>query len=140
MSNLNNDVKSKAISGMAWTGIERLATQTIQFIIGIIIARILMPSDYGIVGMLAIFMAIAQTFLDSGFASALIQKKDRTDVDYSTVFYFNIVVSCVLYGVFYVSAPWIASFYNMPILNDVTRITTLLLIISGLTICIILMC
>ena len=134
MSNLNNDVKSKAISGMAWTGIERLATQTIQFIIGIIIARILMPSDYGIVGMLAIFMAIAQTFLDSGFASALIQKKDRTDVDYSTVFYFNIVVSCVLYGVFYVSAPWIASFYNMPILNDVTRITTLLLIISGLTI------
>lgn len=134
MSNFNNDVKSKAISGMAWTGIERLATQTIQFIIGIIIARILMPSDYGIVGMLAIFMAIAQTFLDSGFASALIQKKDRTDVDYSTVFYFNIVVSCVLYGVFYVSAPWIASFYNMPILNDVTRITTLSLIISGLTI------
>ena len=82
MSNLNNDVKSKAISGMAWTGIERLATQTIQLIIGIIIARILMPSDYGIVGMLAIFMAIAQTFLHSGFASALIQKKHRTDLDY----------------------------------------------------------
>ena len=72
------DIKSKAVSGMAWTGVERLATQAIQFIIGIIIARILMPSDYGIVGMLAIFMAIAQTFLDSGFASALIQKKDRT--------------------------------------------------------------
>lgn len=128
------DIKNKAVSGMAWTGIERLATQAIQFIIGIIIARILMPSDYGIVGMLAIFMAIAQTFLDSGFASALIQKKDRTDIDFSTVFYFNIVVSCLLYGVFYASAPWIASFYNMPILKDVTRVTTLSLIISGLTI------
>ena len=123
--NKEMDIKSKAVSGMAWTGVERLATQAIQFIIGIIIARILMPSDYGIVGMLAIFMAIAQTFLDSGFASALIQKKDRTDVDYSTVFYFNIVVSCLLYGVFYASAPWIASFYNMPILSDVTRVTTL---------------
>ena len=90
--NKEMDIKSKAVSGMAWTGVERLATQAIQFIIGIIIARILMPSDYGIVGMLAIFMAIAQTFLDSDFASALIQKKDSTDVDYSTVFYFNIVV------------------------------------------------
>ena len=129
-----SDIKDKAVSGMAWTGIERLATQAIQFIIGIIIARILMPSDYGIVGMLAIFMAIAQTFLDSGFASALIQKKDRTDVDYSTVFYFNIAIAILLYGVFYVSAPWIASFYNMPILNNVTRVTTLSLIISGLTI------
>lgn len=129
-----SDIKGKAVSGMAWTGIERLATQAIQFIIGIIIARILMPSDYGIVGMLAIFMAIAQTFLDSGFASALIQKKDRTDVDYSTVFYFNIATAILLYGVFYVSAPWIASFYNMPILNNVTRVTTLSLIISGLTI------
>lgn len=131
---MNNNFKQKAVSGMAWTGIERLATQAIQFIIGIIIARILMPSDYGIVGMLAIFMAIAQTFLDSGFASALIQKKDRTDVDYSTVFYFNIAVAILLYEVFYVSAPWIASFYKIPILNDVTRVTTLTLIISGLTI------
>ena len=129
-----SDIKGKAVSGMAWTGIERLATQAIQFIIGIIIARILMPSDYGVVGMLAIFIAIAQTFLDSGFASALIQKKDRTDVDYSTVFYFNIVVALVLYAGFYISAPWIASFYNMPVLNEVTRVTTLSLIISGLTI------
>lgn len=129
-----SDIKGKVVAGMTWTGIERLATQAIQFIIGIIIARILMPSDYGIVGMLAIFIAIAQTFLDSGFASALIQKKDRTDVDYSTVFYFNIVIALVLYGMFYVSAPWIASFYNMPVLTEVTRMTTLSLIISGLTI------
>lgn len=127
-------IKAKAVSGMAWTGIERLATQACQFIIGIIIARILMPSDYGIIGMLTIFIAIAQTFLDCGFASALIQKKDRTEEDYSTVFYFNIVVALFLYGIFYISAPWIASFYNMPVLNDVTRVTTLSLIISGLAI------
>lgn len=134
MGEKGDDMRSKAVSGMAWTGIERLATQAIQFIISIIIARILLPSDYGIVGMLSIFLAIAQSFLDSGFASALIQKKERNDVDYSTVFYFNIVVALLLYGLFYVSAPRIASFYNMPILTDITRITTLSLIISGLTI------
>lgn len=128
------NIKGKAVSGMAWTGLERLASQGIQFVIGIVIARILMPTDYGIMGMLAVFVAIAQTFLDSGFASALIQKKNRTEEDYSTVFYFNIVVSLLLYGIFYVSAPWIASFYNMPILSDVTRVTTLSLIVGGLSI------
>lgn len=119
---------------MVWVGIERFSTQVVQFVIGVIIARILMPSDYGIVGMLAIFIAIAQTFLDSGFASALIQKKDRTEIDYSTVFYFNIIISLVLYAIFYVSAPLIAAFYNIPILTDVTRISTLSIIIGGLTI------
>ncbi|MCD8266010.1 MAG: lipopolysaccharide biosynthesis protein [Prevotellaceae bacterium] len=119
---------------MAWTGFERLGTQAIQFIVGIVIARVLMPSDFGIIGMLTIFIAIAQTFLDSGFANALIQKKDRTEVDYSTVFYFNIAISLVLYGLFYVSAPFIASFYNMPQLKSVARVISLSLIINGLSI------
>lgn len=131
---MSDSIKSKAVKGMAWTGLERFASQAIQFVIGIIIARILMPSDYGIIGMLAIFLAIAQTFLDSGFANALIQKKDRTDVDYSTVFYFNIVVSLILYVLFYVCAPYIASFYEMPVLKDVSRIVSLSLVINSLTI------
>lgn len=127
-------IKSKAVKGMVWTGVERFASQVIQFIIGILIARVLMPSDYGIIGMLAIFMAIAQTFLDSGFANALIQKKDRTDTDYSTVFYFNIVVSLFLYGLFYIFAPYIATFYNMPILKEVSRVVSLSLVINSFTI------
>ena len=119
---------------MAWTGFERIASIGIQFIIGIIIARLLSPKDYGIMGMLAIFIAIAQTFLDSGFANALIQKKDRTNVDYSTVFYFNTIISFVLYGIMFIAAPAIAAFYSMPILTDVTRVVTISLIINGLSI------
>lgn len=124
----------KAIRGMAWTGFEQLLSQSIQFLIGIIIARVLLPEDYGVMGMLAIFIAVANTFLDSGFANALIQKKNRTDIDYSTVFYFNIVVSILLYALFYFFAPDIADFYGMPILTDVSRIVTLSLIINGLSI------
>ena len=122
------------MKGMAWTGVSRLLKQVIQFSIGILLARQLMPEDYGIIGMLAIFIAIAETFLDSGFASALIQKKDRTEVDYSTVFFFNVVVSLVLYAIIFVSAPWIADFYSLPVLTDVTRVVSLALIINGLTI------
>lgn len=128
------DIRQKAVNGMVWTGVERFGVQFIHLITEIIIARMLMPADFGIIAMLAIFMAIAQSFLDSGFASALIQKKDRTEVDYSTVFYFNIVVSLVLYGLFYVTAPLIAAFYDMPILTDVTRVYTVSLVLNGLTI------
>ena len=131
---MQNGIKKKAVSGMAWTAMSRFATQFIQFIIGIIIARVLLPSDYGIVGMLALFMAVAQSFVDSGFANALIQKKDRKDVDFSTTFFFNTILSLLLYGLFFISAPWIAEFYNMPILTDVARVVSLSLIINGLTI------
>ncbi len=127
-------MSGKAVSGMAWTGFERLGTQAIQFLVGIVIARVLMPSDFGIIGMLTIFIAVAQTFLDSGFANALIQKKDRTDVDYSTVFYFNLAVSLLLYGLFYATAPLIATFYKMPELRDVARVISLSLIVNGLSI------
>lgn len=129
MSNTN-----KAISGMAWTGLDKLASYAIQFVISIVIARLLMPSDFGIIGMLSIFIAIAQTFLDSGFANALIQKKGRTEVDYATVFYFNVAISIVLYLMFYFSAPFIASFYDIPVLTDVTRVVGLSLVINGLVI------
>lgn len=129
-----NNLRDKSVKGMIWVSAERFATQGFQFIIGIIIARILSPSDFGIVGMLAIFMAIAQAFLDSGFANALIQKKNRTETDYSTVFYFNIVISLFLYGILYIVAPYIAEFYDIEILKDITRVTSLTLIINGLSI------
>lgn len=133
MANSNN-LKRKAVSGMIWTTIQRFAGMGISFISGIILARLLMPEDYGAIGMLTIFMLVAQSFLDSGFGSALIQKKRPTQEDYSTVFWFNLVMSVVLYLVLYVSAPFIASFYRMPILCDVLRVQALVLIISALTI------
>lgn len=128
------DLKRKAVSGMIWTTIQRFAGMGISFISGIILARLLTPEDYGAIGMLTIFMLVAQSFLDSGFGSALIQKKRPTQEDYSTVFWFNLVMSVVLYLILYVSAPFIASFYRMPILCDVLRVQALVLIISALTI------
>ena len=94
------DIKEKTINGVIWSAIERFSVQIIQFIVQIIIARLLLPSDYGLIGMLAIFMALAQTFTDGGLSNALIQKKDRNETDYSTVFYFNIVIGIFLALIF----------------------------------------
>lgn len=131
---MDNSYKQKAVSGVAWTTIERLTTQVIQFVIGIAIARILAPQDYGIIGMTAIFFAIATTFVDSGFGSALIQKKDRNEDDYATCFYFNLCVSVVLYALLWFSSPYIAVFYRTPVLNNVLRLLGLTLIINSLSI------
>lgn len=128
---MGENFRSAAVKGMAWTGAERLATQVLRFLISLVMARLLVPADYGIVGMLAIFLAIAGTFQDSGFGAALIQKKDRTEEDYSTVFYFNLGVSIVFYGLFFVGAPIIAKFYKMPELTDITRVVALSLIINA---------
>ena len=95
------NLKQKTVSGIMWSAIERFSLQGVQFIIQIILARLLLPSDYGMIGMLAIFLQVAQVFIDSGFTNALIQKKDRTEEDFATVFYFNILVLkhflCLLY-------------------------------------------
>jgi len=128
-----SDFKDKAVSGAVWTTVEKFSRQVVQFVIGIILARLLPPEDFGVIGMLAIFIAIAQTFTDSGLSSALIQKCDRTETDYSTIFYFNIVVAIAFYLLLFVCAPWIAAFYHMPILTDVTRVIALTLVISALT-------
>lgn len=117
-----------------WNAIERFSTQGIQFVLTIVIARILSPDDYGLVAMLSIFMAIAQTLVDSGFGNALIQKKDRTEVDYSTTFYFNFVFSAFIYLVLFLIAPYISVFYEQPELVSITRIFGLTLIINSLSI------
>lgn len=131
---MSNSLKQKAVSGVAWTSIERFTQQIIQFVIGIAIARILAPQDYGIIGMTAIFFAIATTFIDSGFGSALIQKKDRNEIDYSTCFYFNILVGLVIYAILWFASPSIADFYRTPILCDVTRVLGLTMLVNSLTI------
>lgn len=122
---MSESTKSKAVKGMAWVLCEKGATQVLQFVFGVIMARLLAPADYGIVGMLAIFLAISQMFIDSGFGAALIQKKDRTEIDFATVFYFNLAVACFFYVVLFFAAPYIAAFYNMPILTPICRVVAL---------------
>lgn len=97
MSNSKVSLKERTFYGIMWSGVERFSVGGIMFLLQIVMARMLSPEDYGIVGMLAIFVAVAQSFVDSGFSNALIQKNDRTELDYSTVFYFNVVVGCVFY-------------------------------------------
>lgn len=125
-------IKNQASHSVFWSAVERFSTQGVQFILGMIIARLLLPSDYGIIAMLSIFMAIAQTFIDGGFINALIQKKRCSQQDYSTVFFFNIFMSIGLYGILYICAPWIANFYNEKLLTQVMRVIGLTLVINSL--------
>lgn len=127
-------LKQQTAKGVLWSAIERFSVQGLQFILGVVLARILMPSDYGLVGMLTIFIAISQTIVDSGFGSALIQKKDRNEVDYSTAFYFNIVVGLVLYFILFFSAPLIAQFYDTPQLESLTKVIGINIFIASLAI------
>lgn len=124
-------IKQQATQSVLWSAIERFSVQGAQYIIGIIIARLLAPEAYGLIAMLSVFIAISQTFIDGGFANALIQKKDRTDVDYSTVFYFNIALAVILYLILFASAPYIADFYNESALDLITKVVGLTLIINS---------
>ena len=128
------ELKDKAISGVKWSAIGRFSTQGVNFIIGLVLARLLSPSDYGVVGMVGIFFAIAQTFIDSGFGSALIRKNDCSDTDYSTAFYFNIIVGFVCCVILSVLSPVIANFFKTPILKDIIKVMSLNMLISSFVI------
>ena len=131
---MSNSLKEKATKGMLWSAVDRFAAQGAQFIISIVLARLLMPEDFGLIGMLTIFIAISQSFVDSGMGSGLIQKKNRTDIDFSTVFIFNIGVSLLFYLILFLSAPLIANFYDRPELIILTRVLGLNIIINSLAI------
>ncbi|MEG1607322.1 MAG: lipopolysaccharide biosynthesis protein [Mucinivorans sp.] len=124
-------LKQQTTNSVFWSSIERFSVQGIQYVLSILIARQLLPSDYGMIAMIGIFMTIAQTFVDSGFGNALIQKNNRTEIDYSTVFYFNIVVALVVYALLYFCSPLIASFFEEPKLDMVTKAIGLTLIINS---------
>lgn len=127
-------MNDKATKGLFWSALERFSVQGSQFVLGLIIARFVMPEDFGLMAMISIFMFIAQAFVDSGFGNALIQKKNRTAIDYSTIFYFNIAISLLLYLILFVTAPLIGDFYCQPLLSEVTRWVGLNIILSAFTI------
>lgn len=133
MADGQENLKSKAVKGVAWSFIGSMANKGIQFVVSMLLARLLTPADYGLIGMLGFFIGIASTFIDSGFSSALIQYKDRQNKDYCTVFYVNLGMSILMYALLYISAPWIADFYDQPILTRIVRVYCLTLLIGAFT-------
>ncbi|CAI1722766.1 lipopolysaccharide biosynthesis protein [Serratia proteamaculans] len=129
---MTHSLKERAVSGMIWSIIERFLVQGVQFGISIVLARIISPSDFGLIGMVAVFIVLSDIIINSGFTQALIQKKDRTQTDYSTVFYFNLFISIVLYGIIYFIAPFVADFYSAPPLVHIIRILGVSIIIKSL--------
>ncbi len=128
------NLKDKTISALAWSAVDRIGSRGIQFVISIILARLLLPEQFGLIAMLTIFFAIAQTFIDSGFGAALIQKQDADHVDECSIFYFNIFVGFLLAGIIYLSAPYIATFYEQPMLAPLTRFMSISLIVGAFSI------
>lgn len=129
-----DNLKSQTRRGIHWSAASNVVNKGLQFVFGIILARLLLPSDYGIIGILAIFITIIQLFVDSGFSNAIITKQYRTQVDLSTAFYFNVVVGLVGYMSLFAASPFIASFYGMPILSPVLKVIGLGVIINSLNI------
>lgn len=128
---MEESLKNKTVKGIVWSSVERFSVQGIQFLVMIVMARLLTPKDYGLVGMVAIFIAVAQSLVDSGFSQALIRKQNRTETDNSTVFYFNIVVGILLYLVLFAIAPWVADFYNSPELTALMRVICLSVVFNS---------
>lgn len=130
----NNNLTGKTKKGLVWSFIERFSTQGVQFVFGIILARLLTPNDYGIIAMPLFFLALAQCLIDGGFATALVRKKEISQEDLSTAFYFNVTGGVVCYFLLFVLSSLIASFYNTPILESVLKVTSLTVLFNSLCI------
>ena len=126
-----DNLKRKTISALSWSFIETIAGRSVQFIVGITLARLLFPEQFGLIGMLTIFIEVMRTFLEGGFGSALIQKQDATQTDINSIFYFNILVGFAAAGLLCLVAPWIAAFYNQPVLTPLTRALSLTMVINS---------
>lgn len=131
---MSESLKNKTVKGIGWSAIERFSVQGVTFLVQIVLARLLAPSDYGIIAILVVFLQIAQVFIDSGFGNALIKKNDCTNEDYSTVFWYNLIVASFIYLLFFFTAPLIASFYNDEVLILVLRVISVTLILNALSI------
>lgn len=125
---MNNE---NVVKGFIWRFAERCGAQLVSFIVSIVLARLLVPEDYGTIALVTVFTVILQVFVDSGLGTALIQKKDVDDLDFSSVFYFNFVVCLILYAGMFMAAPFIAKFYDDISLTPVIRILSLTIVISG---------
>ena len=128
---MNNVKKGNVISGLFWTYSERIAAQTVSLIVSVILARLLDPAHYGIVSIVMIFITLGDVFVTGGFGNALVQKKDAEELDFNTILICSAFVSLVVYILIFVSAPYIADFYNMPTIKAVLRVLGLRIPIAG---------
>ncbi len=124
-------LKDKILSGVFWQGLERIGSQGISFVISIILARLLAPAEFGVIAIMMVFISLCGCFVDSGFGTALIQKEDMKEADCCSVFYINIAVALVMYGLLFLAAPWIANFYHSPQLSLYLRILALGVVIRS---------
>lgn len=131
---MGDSLKSKTIKGTAWSAIDNIASSGITFLVTLVLARLLTPEEYGIMAMIAIFIAISNSIIDSGFSNALIRKIHVERIDYNTVFYFNLIVSVFVYFLLYILSPAISIFFKEPILKEVIRVIGWVLIINALAI------
>jgi len=128
---MSSSLNNKTLHVFFWSFIEKSGLQGIQFFVSIVLARLLLPEQYGLIGMLVIFLAVAHSFLDSGFGSALIQKQDATHIDECSIFYFNIVIGLFAAGILCLAAPAIAQFYDEPQLKSLTIFFSLNIVINS---------
>lgn len=128
-----SSIKEKTVSGLIWSFIDIFSNQGITFIVGIILARLLSPYEFGLIGMIIIFIAVSESIVNSGFSNALIRKNNCTEVDYSTVFYFNLFVGIIIFLFLFLSAPLIAKFFNEPQLKNIIRVFGIIIIIDALS-------
>lgn len=126
-----SELKKKTIHGLTWKSIQQFSLEGFQFLVMLIMARLLTPSDYGTVGMITVFIAISGTFVDCGFTSALVRMKKPSQADLSTAFFFNLFVSTLFYIILFLIAPLVADFYNMPVLKNILRVQALTIIIGA---------
>lgn len=128
---MTSSLKNTAVTGLIWSAIERFSVQGTQFIVTIILARLISPEDFGLIGMITVFIALSDLIINGGFSQALIQKKQRTQDDFSTVFYFNVIIAVFIYGLIYFLAPYVAKFYNQMPLIDILRILAISVILKS---------
>lgn len=124
--------KEKALTGVKWSLVGNLSNKVTTFIIGIVMARLLSPADFGLVGMIAVFLVLADTFVDSGFSQALIRKANCSQDDYSTTFYFNLVISLIVYGLLFAFSDEIAKFYEQPKLTEIIKVSSIALVLNAI--------
>ena len=127
-------LKSKTIKGTAWSAADAFLGQGVTFLVGIVLARMLSPDEYGLIGICLIFNTVLSGIVDSGFSNALIRKKNCTDVDYNTMFVTNLTISIVLYALLFVSSPLVSQFFNRYELTSLIRVTGLVLLANALSI------
>lgn len=131
---MEKSLKHKTLVGMVWNAVQRFGTVLLSFVSNLVLARLLLPEDFGCIGMLTIFIALSTAFIDGGFGAALIQKKDVSQTDYSTVFYWNLFISFVFFILLLAGAPLIAEFYHMPSLCGVLRGMSFVLILNAFSV------